>query len=349
MFKQKPIKIFLLIFTVFLIGVANSKTVQAATPVSRHGQLTVKDSNLVDAHGKKFQLRGISTHGINWDTGKPYVNQTTFKYLRDKWGVNAIRLAMFTENYNGYCTGANQTNLKKLVEQGVTDATKNGMYVVIDWHISSDGNPNKHKAAAKKFFSTMSKKYQKQKNVIFEICNEPSNCNWDSIKSYAKTIISTIRKNDKKAIITVGTPTYSQLGSNGSSNEVADHPIKGQHNLMYALHFYAGEDSHNRYLPAKVTYARKKKLPIIVSEFGLSPASGNGSINTSQAQKWLKLLDKYSISYFCWSLSNKNETASLLKPSTAKLSNWKSSDLSKSGKFIKQYYLTRKKLLGKNS
>ena len=51
---------------------------------------------------------------------------------------------------------------------------------------------------------------------------------------------------------------------------IADSPIKGYKNIMYSLHFYASEWAHNEYLPAKVAYARKKKLPIIVSEFGLS-------------------------------------------------------------------------------
>ena len=41
--------------------------VYAATPVSSHGRLSVKGADLVDKNKKKFQLRGISTHGINWD------------------------------------------------------------------------------------------------------------------------------------------------------------------------------------------------------------------------------------------------------------------------------------------
>lgn len=223
------------------------------------------------------------------------------------------------------------------------------MYAIIDWHILSDGNPNKNKSQAKKFFTTMAKKYKNNKNVIYEICNEPNGCSWKEIKSYATDIIKTIRKYDKKAVIIVGTPTWSQLGTDGTSNEVADSPIKGYKNIMYSLHFYASEWAHNEYLPAKVAYARKKKLPIIVSEFGLSPASGDGAINKASADKWMKLLNKYNISYFCWSLSNKNESASLLKPSTKKTSGWKSGDLSTAGKYIKKKYLARKKALGKKA
>ena len=70
-----------------------------ATPVSEHGALSVKGSHLVDAKGKNFQLKGVSTHGIAWFPG--YVNKNAFKSLRDNWGANTVRLAMYTEEYGG--------------------------------------------------------------------------------------------------------------------------------------------------------------------------------------------------------------------------------------------------------
>ncbi len=335
-----------MVLTMLVVPITGSNVSAATTPVKKHGQLSVKGANLVDKNGNKFQLRGISTHGINWDVGAPYVNKKAFKTLRDEWGVNAVRLAMYTEEYNGYCNGGNQKELRNLIHKGVKYAKELGMYAIIDWHILNDGNPNQNLDEAKKFFKTMAKKYKDHNNVIYEICNEPNGCSWDDIKSYAKKVIKVIRKYDKDAVIIVGTPTWSQLGSDGTSNEVADNPIKGYKNIMYSLHFYASEDVHSQYLPAKVEYARKKKLPIIVSEFGVSEANGDGSIDTASANKWFKLLDKYNISYFCWSLSNKSEAASLLKNSTKKTSGWKSSDLTAAGKYIKKKYLARKKKLG---
>lgn len=339
---------FVMILTL-LCAMPVRKADAASTPVKKHGQLSVDGTDLVDSKGNKFQLRGISTHGINWDVGKPYVNKKAFKSLRDDWGVNAIRLAMYTEEYNGYCSSGSQKELKKLVNKGVSYATDLGMYAVIDWHILSDGNPNTNYSDAKKFFTYMAKKYKDHNNVIYEICNEPNGCKWSDIKSYAKKIIKVIRKYDEDAVIIVGTPTWSQLGSDGTSNEVADSPITGYDNIMYSLHFYASEDAHSRYLPAKVDYAIEKGLPVIVSEFGLSEANGDGSISKSQADKWFKQLDKYNISYFCWSLSNKREAASLLKPGTKKTSGWKNSDLTAAGKYIKKKYVARKKKLGKKA
>lgn len=326
---------FVMAFTVML---QTECEVYAATPVSSHGRLSVKGADLVDARKRKFQLRGISTHGINWDVGAPYVNKAAFKTLRDDWGANAVRLAMYTSEYNGYCSGGNKAALRNQIYKGVQYATELGMYVIIDWHILNDGNPKSHLRDAKSFFATMSKKYKNQKNVIYEICNEPNGCRWNTIKSYATQVIKVIRKNDKNGIIVVGTPTWSQLGSDGTHNEVANSPIKGYRNIMYSLHFYANEWSHNRYLPSKLEYARKKKLPVIVTEFGMSAASGGGGISKASTGKWLNRLNKANISYFCWSLSNKNESCSLLSPRTRKTSGWKSGDLSKAGQYIRAKY-----------
>ena len=61
----------------------------------------------------------------------------------------------------------------------------------------------------------------------------------------------------------------------------------------------------------------------MVTEFGMSDASGNGQISTINTGKWLKRLDQINVSYFCWSLTNKNESSALLAPGSSKTGNWK--------------------------
>ena len=68
------------------------------TFVGKHGRLRVKGAKLVDKKGKAVQLRGISSHGINWDVGEPFVNEKALRNLRDEWGVNCFRVAMYTED-----------------------------------------------------------------------------------------------------------------------------------------------------------------------------------------------------------------------------------------------------------
>lgn len=310
-------------------GIAPQKA--QASAVSTHGQLKVKGGHIVDKKGKVFVIKGVSTHGLAWFP--QYVNKSSFASLK-KMGVNTVRLAMYTEEYNGYCTGnvANRTALKKKIDTGVKLAKQLGMYVIIDWHILSDGNPLKHLSEAKKFMKEVASKYKNEKHVLFEICNEPNGGEgtWTNIRKYAKSVIKTIRSVNKKAIIIVGTPTWSQ-----DVDQAAAKPLSGS-NIVYAFHFYAA--THTQYMRDKLEGALKKKLPVLVTEFGLSEASGNGNISTSEGNKWFTLLDKYKVGRVCWNLSNKNETCALLKPSCKKTGNFKTSDLTKQGRWLVKKY-----------
>lgn len=298
------------------------------------GRLHVKGTKLVDKKGHEVQLRGVSTHGLSWYP--QYVNDKCFAQLHDKWGANVVRLAMYTEEYNGYCSGdaKNRSDLKKRIKKGVRLAKKHKMYVIVDWHILSDGNPNSHKKEAKAFFREMSREFKGYNNVIYEICNEPNNgTSWKEIKSYAKSVISTIRKNDKKAVIVVGTPTWSQ-----DVDQAAADPIKGD-NIMYALHFYAA--THKTDLRNKMTAAINKGLPVFVTEYGICDASGNGAIDKKEADRWIQTMDEYGVSYIAWNLSNKQESSSIIKSSCPKVSGFKKSELSDEGRWL--YHLLRKK------
>lgn len=291
------------------------------TPLEEHGALSVNGTNIIDENGEKFQLKGVSTHGLQWYP--QYVNKETFEYMRDNWKINAVRLAMYSDPNVGY-----NTNLHKIVENGVEYATDAGLYVIIDWHILSDGNPNTNKVAAINFFKEMAEKYKENNNVIYEICNEPNgDVQWErDIKPYAQDVIKEIREIDEDAIIVVGTPTWSQ-----DVDVVAKSPINGYENIMYTLHFYAA--THKDYLRQKLNTALNDGLPIFVTEFGICDASGNGAVDIEEANKWIDYLNSNNISWMCWNLSNKNESSSILK-NTEKLSNWTKEELSEEGKWL---------------
>lgn len=335
--KMKKVCSVFVLGLVLLLGAGVN--VLAATAVEKNGALKVSGTRLVSQKtGKAVKLRGVSTHGINWDVGYPYISKNAFKTLRDSYGVNAVRLAMYTQDYDGYCSGAGsasqkevQKTLKERIDKGVQAATDLGMYVIVDWHVLNDQNPNKYKKQAKTFFKEISKKYAAYDNVLYEICNEPNgNTTWSDIKKYAKEVIPVIRANDPDAVIIVGTPNWSQ-----DVDVAAASPLSYE-NVMYTMHFYSA--THKSDLRKKLQTALDKKLPVMVTEFGVSEASGDGNINTKEAGTWLDLLDKNEISYFAWSLSNKPESASLLKANTGKKSGWKTSDLSKAGKWVLTRY-----------
>ena len=288
--------------------------------------LRVSGTKLVDGNGNIIQLKGVSTHGIAWFP--EYLNIDALKTLRDDWGINVIRIAMYPKEYGGYLNGGDKEVLKNTIDEGVRMATTLGLYVIIDWHVLNY-NPNDIKEAAVIFFKEMSLKYQGYENVIYEICNEPVGADWTTqIKPYAESVISAIRENDSDALILVGTNTWSQDVDDVVGNTLSDT------NVCYTLHFYAS--THKETIQNKLKYAIDNGVPVFVSECSICDASGFGDIDYTWANSWISLLNDNDISYIAWSLCNKDETSALLKSSCTKLYGWTDEDYSETGKWFKQ-------------
>ena len=304
-------------------------SVDASTPYGQHGALHVENGKLTDENGNTVQLYGMSTHGIAWFP--QYINYDSFRTLRDDWNTNCIRLAMYTAEYGGYCAGGDKEQLKQLVRDGVSYATELGMYVIVDWHILSDCDPNQNKDEAIAFFREMVEAFADNDNVLYEICNEPNGgTSWDSIKSYAEEVIPVIRAQKPDAVILVGTPTWSQEIDKAAASPLDDS------NVMYTLHFYAG--THKDDLRNRLETCVQNGLPVFVSEFGMCDASGNGANDFVSTTKWLDLLNKYQISFCCWNLANKDESSSVFKASSTALSDWTDDDFNESGRWIRDYF-----------
>lgn len=302
---------------------------KGTTPVSQHGQLSVKNGQLVDKSGKGYQLRGMSTHGLTWFP--EFVNESAFKTLRDDWNTNVVRLAMYVDEWgNGQCYMGNKSGSLELLEKGVDICIKLDMYVIIDWHVLNPGDPSKYTNEAKSFFETVSKRYAKYPNVFYEICNEPNGgASWSgNIKPYAEKIIPVIRKNAPNSVIIVGTPTWSQ-----EIDKPLSDPLNYK-NVMYAFHFYAATHAGLR---SNVENCVAQGLPVFVSEFGTCDASGGGANDFNETQKWLSYFDKQGISYCNWSICNKDETCSVLRPGTSANGNWSESDLTENGKWMRNW------------
>jgi len=310
------------------------------TKYEKHGALHVNSKGkLVDHLGEVVALHGFSSHGLSWYP--EYINRDFIEYMKDNWAVDIIRLAMYTDELDGYCVGdeGNKKKLLEVIDRGVKAATEVGIYVIIDWHILADSNPLINLEESKKFFDYVSKKYSSYGNVIYEICNEPNvNCNWADIKKYAEEIIPIIRKNDEYAVILVGTPTWSQ-----DVDEAVKDPITIDKNLMYVLHFYA--DTHRQALRDKFEAAAKAELPLFISEFGCCDASGAGDNNFDEAAKWIELADKYDTSFILWSIANRDETCATFVPDCTKITDFDEEDLKPACKWfidvLKQHKVTK--------
>lgn len=289
-----------------------------ADTVSTHGQLSVSGSQLVDESGDVYQLRGMSTHGIAWFP--EFINADAFAAVQSAGG-NAIRIAMYTDTDNGYLS--DEKGNMELVSSAIEIAKSLDMYIIIDWHILSDGDPNTNIDKAIQFFDQISSQYADNPAIIYEICNEPNGVEWPAIKSYAKQVIPVIRNNAENALIIVGTP----LWSNRVDEALAD-PIDDD-NTMYAFHFYAGEHVNYEVLKDAV----ENNLPVIVSEWGIGyDASGQPALTVGT--EFAAYLNEKNVSWCGWSLCNKDEVYSVLRPTASPSDNWGESDFTEVGQIL---------------
>ncbi len=280
--------------------------------VSANGRLQVLGGRLCNEAGNPVVLHGMSSHGLHWFpqfTSREYIRMTSGS------GANVFRIAMYTAE-GGYISQPD--NVKTLLTTAVDNAIAEDMYVIIDWHILSDGNPMTYVNQSKEFFNEVSARYANTPNVLYEICNEPNGgVSWaNDIKPYAETIIPVIRANSPDSIILVGSGTWSQ-----DINEPADNPL-AYGNIMYTCHFYAG--THGQWLRDRIDYALGKGAPIFVTEWGTSAADGNGGVYLEESARWLDFLDSRGISWCNWSLCDKAESSAALS----------GDGLSQSGSFV---------------
>ena len=115
---------FLLIAGILLITIGKERTI-----VDMHGQLQVKNTQIVNEKGEAVALHGMSLFWSQWDS--KYYNYDCIKWLRDDWNCQVIRIAMATGK-NGYADFP-EREMKKVTK--VIDACIDlGIYVLVDWH-----------------------------------------------------------------------------------------------------------------------------------------------------------------------------------------------------------------------
>jgi len=323
----------LIIFTLFSSCKTDDRLLsvdkKGRTVVERFGWLKVEGTRLFAEDGRQVQLRGMSSHGLQW-AGK-FANEDVLRWLRDDWNIQIWRSAMYITE-GGYIQ---QRNLKFIVEESVEAAIKLGIYVIIDWHTHLDRDPRVYQSYAVDFFREMSEKYGSYPNVIYEICNEPNgnNVTWsEAIKPYAEAVIPVIRENAPNSVIIVGTPSYSQRVDLAALDPL-DFP-----NIMYTLHFYAG--SHGNELKNMVNEAVNRGIPVFVTECGTTMNTGGGGVFEKEFLEWLSFLKKHGISWVNWSITNKGEDSGALVFNADRdaKGGWADKDLTQSGKFVRKIF-----------
>jgi endoglucanase len=312
--------IILILFVVLFLSTKCSTDPPKDSPVAINGQLAVAGTQLVNEEGDPIMLRGAS---FGWHNLWPrFYNEKAVDWLVEDWKCNVVRASMGVAIEDNYLE--NPEYALKCVNNVVEGAIKTGAYVLIDFH-----SHKKHTEEAEKFFEMMARQYGEYPNVIYEIWNEPDYYSWKEVKEYSELVIDAIRKIDKDNIILVGSPHWCQ-----DIDTVAIDPISGRTNIMYTMHFYAG--THKQWLRDRTDAAIGNGIPIFVSECAGMEASGDGPIDEAEWNLYIDWMESRKISWIAWSVSDKNESCSMLIPRALSYGEWTDDVLKKWGKITRQ-------------
>lgn len=266
-------------------------------PVNTYGQLTVSGDKLTTKDNKPVVLRGISSAPLNDCTG--FFAPEIIKTLAEDWGIDVLRIAVpANSGTNTYIS--NSEKYFKQVTDLIDMCIDQGIYVIVDWHNNTDGNPAKNQKQAISFFTRIAGIYADSPNVIYEICNEPNGTrvvkkkkvavDWNgAVKPYADAVVKAIRAIDKDNIIIVGTPNWSH-----DIDKAASNPIKSA-NICYSVHFSAGTDGAE--LRKKISIARIKGICVFATEWKATDKQAKKAPDTKLVNQWLDFIENNNISW----------------------------------------------------
>jgi endoglucanase len=287
----------------------------ANTPVAVHGKLVVRGTKLCDSKGDPIQLRGMSTHGLQWY--RQCLNDGSLDALAQDWRADVLRIALYIQE-GGYET--DPRHFTDLVNRYVDAATRRGLYVIVDWHLLDPGDPVLNLRQARTFFTEVAAEHRDKPNVVYEIANEPHGVSWRRIRHYAEEIIPRIRREDPDSVILVGTRGWSSLGvaEGADEREVIRDPVEAR-NVLYTFHFFAG--SHGtEYLEALSRAAQR--LPLFVTEFGTQKASGDGANDFAMSRKYLDIMAREKIGWAYWNYSDDRRCGAVFREGTCPDGPW---------------------------
>lgn len=265
---------------------------------SFHGKLTKSDTKIIDEYGNEVMLQGIGTHSIS-EYNALYTEKSvkTLKY----YGVNMIRISIYLTDFypvksngrlaKGWLNYSDE--LKPIIEKLIDVATKNNIYVLLDWHsyhsIEDGGDVTQYKQQQEEFFTYFSGKYANSKNILYELHNEPYQNTAIELLPSVLSCCNIIRENNKDAIIICG------CGSDGTI--VANSVWNTNNNLdiFISEHLYTGEQDCERFKDFV-----DRNIPFFVSEWGNSSLSGDDTPNDGMAYKMFQFLYDNKISNALW-------------------------------------------------
>lgn len=330
--------------TIFAVSCSSKKT-----PVVE--RLHVEGTQLY-AGDSLFVERGVS---YGWHNIWPrFYNEQSVATLKNDWNVKIVRAAIGSDDiakadnpgiHGGYKEEPDYAleHLYKVIDGAIA----NGMYVIVDWHSHIT-----YKHLAGEFFRTVAAKYKGVPNVIYELYNEPVCFSfegdgenkyedlgnpekmaeyWNMLKDYAEYIAGIIKGEDpSEPLILMGCPSWDQRIDLPAANSV-----QGYKNIMYTVHFYAA--THKDSLREATRAAVQSGIPVFISECAACEASGDGPMDMESWNQWCSLSDELGLTMMVWSLSDKDETCSMLSKEASSEGPWDEAVVKPWGKVVTEW------------
>jgi len=328
----------------------NADNESETTEVPMVEKLSIKGTTLVNESGDTVVFKGMS---FGWHNIWPrFYNGEAVRNLHEQWGCNLFRAAIGADSHakadnpdihDGYM---GEPEFALQCAYNVIDAAiENGCYVIVDWHSHVI-----HTEEAKEFFTKIATKYKGVPNVIYELFNEPVCTSfeesgsyddlsdqakmedyWKKLKVYADELIQTITSiDDSHPLILMGAPSWDQR-----MDIPAADPIESYDNLMYTMHFYAA--THGPWLRETTDAAIEAGIPVFISECAAVEASGDGFLDKEAWEAYDSWAASRNISRVVWSVSDKDESCSMLTKQATSEGPWDESVLKEWGKIVKDW------------
>ncbi|QQS05073.1 MAG: cellulase family glycosylhydrolase [Fibrobacterota bacterium] len=302
----------------------------AASPVSLHGKLSIREGGLVgEFTGKKVRLVGMSLGNLGAEDESSHWNRSVVDWLATDWGCSVVRASMDISQISALEAYRNNPNLSKAkIHQLIQGGIERGIYVVVSWHEDSLSD---HPDEAKDFFEEMAMVYGNKPNVLFEPYDGLSgkDYDWNRLRKLHEEILAVIRSHSSNVVI-VSTPRLSRESDAALASPLVDA------NVLYSQRLdLQSDDKLERERVRKVTDA---KLPVFVSQLSTSSAA-EAKTDIPKASRWKDFLDTLGVSWCGWSISKGRESSATLVSSASQDGSWSATDLTASGAYFRSALL----------
>ena len=297
----------------------------------------VVGSHLVNAKGTTIRLLGVDRPGMDVLTlpGKCVTKDAVPIGPMLVWGVNAVRIPLNEDCWLGIngVSGATTASYQSSLESYVSALTQEGIYVILDLHVSAPGAipstgmqamPDANHSPA--FWSSVASTFINNPAVIFDLFNEPflndaaasglpagsdawacwlSGCTLPIVHTASgeqkytwqaagmQQLVNAVRSTGATQPIMLSGLNYG----NSLEGWLTHVPVDPLHQVIASVHVYNGDACNTLTCWTQEYAAVAKQYPVVTAEFGEHDGSD------TFMDQYMQFADANGISYLGWSWS----------------------------------------------